>query len=253
MVSMASSDHGPDGLPRSVARAWGLAGRAARGPRPSLSVEAVVAAGVAVADRDGLDAVSMARVAEQVGASTMALYRYVEGKQELLALMADAALGLPPSITVEEGGWRQGLERWAWAYREAALLHPWALRLPIEGPPLTPNLVGWVETALRCLSDTALREEQKMSVLLLLSGYVRNEATLAVDLAAGSGAGQELMPSWAAMLRELTDPQAFPALHAVLASDALARDDPPEHEFRFGLERVLDGIAVLVGAQSSAR
>src|SRR5215204_3198203 len=240
---MASEDD--SGLPASIAAAWGRRARPTKGPRPALSLERIVEAAVAVAAAEGLDAVSMGRVAAELGSSPMSLYRYVAAKDELLALMVDAAVGAPPETHAE--GWRAGLSRWAWAYHDALRRHPWMLRVPISAPAITPNATAWLEHGLRCLADTALPESQKLSVMLLLSGYVRNEATLAADI--GAEAGGEIMPAWGRLLSELTTPADFPALHAALGSEAFAQDDDPDDEFVFGLERVLDGIAALVAAK----
>jgi AcrR family transcriptional regulator len=79
-------------LPADVALMWGLRDVTKRGPKPSLSVEDIVRAAIEIADAEGLAAVSMARVAERLGNSTMALYRHVKSKDELLILMSDAAL-----------------------------------------------------------------------------------------------------------------------------------------------------------------
>jgi AcrR family transcriptional regulator len=186
----------------------------------------------------------MARVAAELGASTMSLYRYVAAKDELLALMVDAAGGLPPAAAGEET-WRDGLARWAWGYHEALRRHPWMLRVPIGGPPITPNQVAWLEDGLRSLAATGLSEQQKLSAILLLSGFVRNDATLMADVAAAAG-GTEVMAGYARTLAELTDAERFPALHAAIASGAMDDDDDPDAEFVFGLERVLDGIAALI-------
>jgi hypothetical protein len=139
--------------------------------------------------------------------------------------------------------WRAGLARWAWTYHDALRRHPWVLRVPITAPPVTPNQIAWLEDGLRSLGGTGLTEPEKLSVILLVSGYVRNEATLAVDLQATTG---PIMPTWGRQIAALTDPERFPALHAALGSEAVARDDDPDDEFVFGLERVLDGIAALV-------
>ena len=230
-------------LPPSLAHAWGRRARPTKGPRPALSLERIVDAAVAVAEVDGLDAVSMGRVAGELGSSPMSLYRYVGAKDELLALMIDAALGPPPAAPA--GGWREWLSHWAWGYHHVLRRHPWVLRIPITAPAITPNLTAWLEQGLRCLGDTGLAEDQKLSVMLLLSGYVRNEATLAADI--GSGTAGEVMPTWGRLLRQLTTPEDFPALHAALGSEAFAHDDDPDDEFVFGLERVLDGVAALIG------
>lgn len=84
------------GLPASVEAAWGLRGRPTKGPRPGIGVERIVDAAVKLAATEGLQAVSMGRVAKELGASTMSLYRYVAAKDELFILMQEAATGLPP-------------------------------------------------------------------------------------------------------------------------------------------------------------
>ena len=236
----------PD-LPAGTAAAWGLRERPAKGPKPALSLERIVAAAVDLAVAEGIDAVSMNRVAAELGSSAMSLYRYVASKDELLALMIDAALGDTPRASPAAAGWRAGLERWAWIYHDALRRHPWVLRVPIGGPPVMPNQVRWLDDGLAALRDTGLTEPEKLSVILLVSGYVRNEATLAADVAAAAErGGGELMPAWGRVLQRLTDAERFPALHAALQSEAFARDDEPDDEFVFGLERVLDGVEALV-------
>ena len=78
----------------------------------------------------------------------MSLYRYVAAKDELLALMVDAALGAPGAPPDADEDWRAGLARWAWTYHDALRRHPWVLRVPISGPPVTPNQVAWLEDGL---------------------------------------------------------------------------------------------------------
>src|SRR5262245_60943816 len=108
------------GLPPGVQLLWGLREPGRRGPKPSLTLDEIVAAAIEVADAEGLAAVSMARVAKQVGSSTMALYRYVANKDELLLLMSDIGIDDPPVLPdAARGpeGWRKGLELWADAVR----------------------------------------------------------------------------------------------------------------------------------------
>ena len=183
----------------------------------------------------------------------MALYRYVASKDELVALMVDAALGAPPAAEPGED-WRAGLSRWAWGCHDALRRHPWALRVPISGPPVTPNQVAWLEDGLRALGATGLSEAEKASVVLLLSGYVRNEALLTADVTAGviaTGATpDEAMFGYARLMARLTDPDRFPALNAVLAAGVFDVADDPDDEFVFGLERILDGIEALIRARA---
>ena len=232
-------------MPASLIAAWGLRERASRGPKPGLSLARIVDAGVGVASTEGLAAVSMARVAEELATSTMSLYRYVAAKDELLMLMVDAALELPPAAD-PDAGWRTGLSRWAWGYHQRLSAHPWAVRVPINAPPTTPNQVAWMERALWSLRATALPEEEKASVLLLLSGYVRNDATLTAELTAAGFISDETMLGYSRRLATLTDPDRFPAIHALLEAGVFDRADPPEKEFSFGLERILDGVEALI-------
>jgi AcrR family transcriptional regulator len=233
-------------LPASIAAAWGRGARPSRGPKPGLSLERIVQAAIRIAATEGLAAVSMARVAAELGASTMSLYRYVAAKEELLELMADAALGPPPPRDNAQESWRAGLIRWAWAFHARMREHPWGVRIPTSGLPITPHLVAWVEDALQSLRQTGLGEQEKASIVLLLSGYVRGEATLTADLAAGGYLNDERMRGYADVLRMVTDPERFPALQAMLSARVLDTADDPDDEFSFGLECILDGVEALV-------
>lgn len=231
-------------LPASLAHAWGLTERPRRGPRPALSLEAIVEGAVRVAEAEGIGAVSMARVAKEVGASTMGLYRYVAAKDELWALMVDS-LGPPPPRPDDSETWREGLTRWAKSYMAVLRRHPWVVRIPISTPPITPNQVRWLEDGLQSLRDTNLPEEEKLSSLLLVSGFVRNDATLMLDIGSANP-DADVMPSYGRLLQRLTAPESHPAIHRALASGAFDIDDDIDDEFRFGLERVLDGIGLLI-------
>lgn len=235
-----------DALPPGVELAWGLRDPGARGPKRGLTLDRIVAAGIRLALTDGIGALSMARIASELGVGTMSLYRYVSAKDELLLLMVDAAIGPPPPPEPGED-WRAGLHRWAIGVWGRYRLHPWALRVPISAPPYGPNNVAWLENGLAALAGTPLAEQEKLSTVLLLSGFVRNVATLTADLLAGA-AGESVMPGYGAMIGRLTTAEQFPALHRAVASGALDDDDDIEVELDFGLERILDGIEVLIDA-----
>ena len=241
----------PDGeIPASIAAAWGVRERPHKGPKPALNLPRIVAAAVRVADTEGLDAVSMGRVAAELGAAPMSLYRHVSAKEELLKLMVDAAWGDSPGPLAPGENWRAGLSRWAWALRAGARRHPWVVRIPISGLPIMPREIAWFEDALADMAGTGLTEARKASVIMLLSGYVRNLAATEADIAAAvaaSGLGlDEWMASYPAMLGQLTDSQRFPALTAFIAAGVFDTFDDPDDEFIFGLDRILDGIEVLV-------
>ena len=248
---MGNTTDMPAAVPDAVAAAWGVRDRTRRkGPKPALTLSRIVRAAIRVADAEGLEAISMARVAAEAGTAPMSLYRHVSGKEQLLELMGDAAWGAPPTSPAPGESWREGLSRWTWTMRRAAARHPWAARLPITSLPVLPNQVGWFENALACMRDTGLSEARKASVILLLSGYVRNLAATEMDIAAAirdSGLAPDAwMARYGMMLRELTNAERFPALSAFLDAGVFDIADHPDDEFVFGLERILDGVAALM-------
>jgi AcrR family transcriptional regulator len=251
-VAMTEGE-GETGLPASIEYAWGLRARPAKGPKRGLSVERIVEAGIAIAESEGIGAVSMGRIAAELDSKPMSLYRYFASKDDLITLMIDAALA-PPSPIATSMSWRQELTHWCCQYRDALQRHPWVLRVPISGPPVTPNQLLFLEDGLQALRDTTLREDEKMSVLLLLSGFVRNEATLIVDInaaAASSGKpARDIMPLYGRMIRRLVDEERFPGLQRVIAAGVFDQDDNEDDEFHFGLERILDGVDLLMRSRS---
>jgi AcrR family transcriptional regulator len=236
-------------IPASIELAWGLRDRGKRGPKPGLTLDRIVTAGIKVALTEGVGALSMARVASELGVGTMSLYRYVAAKDELLTLMVDAALGSPSAAARAGGDWRSGLTAWAIGLRDAYRRHPWSLRVPISAPPLGPNNVAWLEQALRALAGTPLAEQDKLSCILLISGFVRNDATLTADFAAG-GSDEPGRPRYGTVLSQLIDAGDFPALREAIASGALDDEDDVDAEFNFGLARILDGIEALIRART---
>jgi AcrR family transcriptional regulator len=241
------------GIPGGVAAAWGVRERPHKGPKPTLSLERIVTAAVRVADTEGLNAVSMGRVAAELGTAPMSLYRHVSAKEELLTLMVDAAWGQPADGSGPGEGWRAGLSRWAWGLRAGARAHPWVARIPLNSLPIMPNEVAWFENALACLAGTGLSEARKASVIMLLAGYVRNLATTEADIEAAIQASGldplQWMASYPRMLAELADPRRFPALTRFIAAGVFEAQDGPDDEFIFGLDRILDGVQVLVQAR----
>jgi AcrR family transcriptional regulator len=251
MNADSDPDRPDDAIPPSIALAWGLRDRGTRGPKPALTVAQIAEAGIALAGRDGIEAVSMARVAAELGAGTMSLYRYFTSKDELLTLMVDTALGPPPPAQDRPAGWRPGLQWWARSVRGAYARHPWGLKVPITAPPLGPNNVAWMEAALAAMAGTPLAEAEKLSTLLLISGFVRNEATMSADIAAAAqAAAQPPSLTYGAILSQLADAEHYPAVHRAIAAGSLDDDDNEpgsfDADFDFGLERILDGIDALI-------
>ncbi|WP_428966633.1 TetR/AcrR family transcriptional regulator [Micromonospora fluostatini] len=240
-------------LPEGIELAWGLRERPGKGPRRSLSLEQVVAAGIAVADSEGLAAVSMSRVAGEVGVATMSLYRYVPTKSDLLDLMVDTAYGGPPDPLGPDAGWRPALAHWATELLARIRRRPWVRHVPIGGPPMGPNQVRWLEQGLAALRDTDLRGTARLSTVMLLSGYARTWASLTLDMAeAAVGSGvtpDEAGERYWRQLERLTRDGPYPELRRLMAEEAQDEDEELDAEWRFGLDRILDGVAALVRAR----
>ncbi|GII98941.1 TetR family transcriptional regulator [Sediminihabitans luteus] len=189
----AASSSTPAPLPRSVEILWGAPRAPRRGPRPALSTEQITDAAIALADADGLAAVSMARVAESLGVTTMALYRYVANKDELLTLMSDAGATPPPASFLEPGDhWRTGLERWTIAQLDLMLARPWLAELALFTLPVGPHRLAWLDRALAVLAGTGLPAGVQLTVVGLLSQHVLGEARMRADLARMAGVEQRL-------------------------------------------------------------
>jgi AcrR family transcriptional regulator len=192
----------------------------------------------------------MNRVAGELSTSAMALYRHVANKEELTVLMLESVAGRPPAPSADGETWRQALERWAFALLAMYREHRWFLQAPIAGPPATPRQLAWVEVGLAALAGTGLDENEKLSVILLLSGFVRNEATIEGQMVAAARAGERtldaVMSEYGTLLRRLVQADRFPMLRRVIDAGVLDVADDPDTEFVFGLTRVLDGIDLMV-------
>ena len=186
----AASTPGPVPLPPGLDLLWGRRERGRRGPKPGLSVDAIVEAAVRVADTEGLDAVSMARVAKELGFTTMSLYRYVTSKDELLQLMWNASAHGAESLVLHGDGWRERLREWALIQREMMDRHPWITQMPMAAPPLAPNSLTFVERGLETLDGTGLPDADKIRVIGLLSSYALSEGRMAHDAARAAAAAQ---------------------------------------------------------------
>lgn len=216
-----------------------------RGPRPTLTLEAITRAGITAADADGLAAVTMQRVAEALGVTKMALYRYVPGKAELVALMLDTALG-PPPAPEPDASWRQRLDAWARALFTGFRAHPWALEAAVGTRVVGPHELTWLEHAVAALDGSGLDGGEKLDVAVLLTGHVRNLAQQVTATTAAGGPEQAMEPALHLVLAGRED--RFPAVTAALASARTAGNQ--DQALDFGLARILDGVGALIDARA---
>lgn len=259
-----ASENAPPPLPPGLDLLWGRRERGQRGPRPGLSVDAIVDAAMRVADAEGLEAMSMARVAKELGFTTMSLYRHVASKDELLQLMWNASARGTENLVLEGDGWRARLRSWAMTQRRGLEEHPWITQMPMAAPPLAPNSLTFVELGLRSMDDTGLTDADRLRVIGLLSSYTLSEARMAHDAAraaahaaaGGDAAGGDAaaagpVPAWTfeGLLRELVDARTYPRLHAIAWSGAIGENPSgfdEWEEFLFGVECILDGVQALI-------
>ncbi|MDI2126490.1 TetR/AcrR family transcriptional regulator [Yinghuangia seranimata] len=251
---MASAKTGRSDPARTLALLWRGKEPAARGPKPGLGVDRIVAAAVELADEEGLAAVSMRKVAERLGVGAMSLYTYVPGKDELLNLMVDAVLAEADRPADFTGTWREGLELHARADRAVALRHPWLVGLSTPGLMLMgPGETARAEFAMRAVSDIGLTPREMADVVNMVDGYVRGVAQISADIGATNRETDVGYEDWWAqatpMLERFIQQSRYPALYGVWAAGAF--ETPPEEGFEFGLQRVLDGIEAWIDGRTA--
>jgi AcrR family transcriptional regulator len=209
-----------------------------RGPKPKLTREAVVDAAIALADREGLGAVTMQRLAGALNSKPMTLYRHVPSKDVMVELMWDAAFGTPPAA--QGGDWREGLSAWAAESFATLERHPWMIELVGSIRSVGPVWTAWLETGLAAMRDLPLSAGEKLSVLTLIDCHLRSAAILRF----GVKASPEWAENFGRMLERVSDDDGFPALGRLVQGGDLSRPGMSMDEmFDFGLDRILDGIA----------
>ncbi|WP_228449763.1 TetR/AcrR family transcriptional regulator [Streptomyces alkaliterrae] len=245
---MTTDYAGSGDLTRSLELLWKTKEPPTRGPRPGLDLEQVVAAAVRIADLEGLAALSMRRVAAELGVGTMSLYRYVPGKGELLDLMVDHVLGPSEELEPHRGkDWRTLLTYVARGSWELYTGHPWLLQINQSRPLLGPNAIGGFDFALSALDGLGLSGRQKVSVLVALDGYVLGVARtylLQRQVIEQSGVSDEEF--WKAQEPFLVRAMESGDYPQVAALDEDSFNASEEYTFDLGLRVLLDGVAALI-------
>lgn len=239
----AKSDPG-----RSLALLWGSHTRPGRS---GLTVRAIVTTAIELADAEGLEAATMRKVADRLGAGTMSLYTHVPGKAELTDLMIDTVLGElytgvdDPS---SRGDWRAGMRHVAERNWDLYLRHPWLLEIAGGRPTLGPNAIVKYEAELRVLDGIGLTDVQIDSVLTLVlthvEGVARSHAGLARAQRDSGMTDQEWWRATAPVLERVMAGTDFPLAARVgqASSEVYQASADPAHAFAFGLNVILDGV-----------
>lgn len=223
-----------------------------RGPERGLSLDDVVAAAIGLADREGLQAVTMRRLAQVLDVATMTLYTYVPGKAELLDLMLDAAYAQMPRADTTGQPWRRRLTAVAEENRALFDDHPWTASVSTLRPPLGPGLMAKYEHELSALEGLGLDDVSMDDALTYLLSFVQAAARATADaIAARQDSAMDDEQWWAAnapLLARVLDERSYPLATRVGAAAGSAHSSAhdPDHAYSFGLSRVLDGLAVLI-------
>ncbi|WP_437493945.1 TetR/AcrR family transcriptional regulator [Sorangium sp. So ce1014] len=238
---------------KSLALLWGSHGKPGRS---GLTVRAIVSAAIELADAQGLEAVSMRHLADQLKVGTMSLYTHVPGKAELTDLMVDTVFGdLYDDVDApsrQPGGWRGSLETIAARNWELYQKHPWLLELVKGRPVIGPNASLKYEAELRPLDGLGLTDVEMDSVLTLLlthvEGTARAQASARRTRQESGMTDVEWWVATAPLLDKVIDARRFPVATRVgqSAGEAYQGASSPEHAFRFGVERILDSVSLLI-------
>jgi AcrR family transcriptional regulator len=226
---------------------WMRPERAGRGPRPAHSRADIAAAAIRIADADGIEAVSLRRVAGELGTGTTTLYRYIATKDELFDLMIDSAIGerQPPAPT---GDWQADLRVIAYENRAMALRHPWLATLPATRPVLGPNSLAWLEATYATVDTRGLDPDEAMAqvgtVLTFVRGHVLDELA---EQEAARRSGMDMTTWLSAQARYgemIFNSGRYPRLSRIMIeAETPHADDRFERAFRAGLEHILAGLA----------
>jgi AcrR family transcriptional regulator len=229
---------------RSTDLLWGAGGPSGRRRKAGLSLDRIVRTAIELADAEGLTAVSMRRIAQRLGFTTMSLYRHLPGKEELTDLMRDRVIGEVAGPDREPRTWRMALEAWArrgWSIHQR---HPWLAVMSASQRVPGPNAIAHYEGALRAVAGSGLEPAERIAVVALVGGFVESTARQAVETARTEQATGVTEAEWwgarGSLFEKLGD---HPALESVWRSGGY---DRPLDPFDFGLQRILDGVERLV-------
>ncbi|MEU6821613.1 TetR/AcrR family transcriptional regulator [Streptomyces atriruber] len=230
---------------------WERMERPAATQRAALTPQKIAAVAVKVADAEGSAAVTMRRLATELGVAPMAAYRHVSGKDDLWALMVDrvtAEVVVPEDVT----GWRAVLRAYAVGSRHLMLAHPWLAQLPTPHFALTPNRMAMAERQLAALEHQGLDADTIMTAFRTVGAYVHGVSQAEVALRQymednGWTSGDEVRGGLAPQMTYLMSTGRYPAYRRYALG--AGRKDDAAWQFETGLDCVLDGIGVRLGLE----
>ncbi|MEN3266000.1 TetR/AcrR family transcriptional regulator [Pseudonocardia sp.] len=220
-----------------------------RGVRPALSEEKIVRAAVDLADAEGIDALSMRRIATELGSGTTSLYRHITGKDELIELMVDAVYGERPMPPGPGDDWRAGLAAVARSFRASLLRHPWLAQQASRRPALGPNVIARFDHALAVVDRFTHDATRANMIVSAVNTYVLGSvAAELADREAQRSTGMtedEWRDSVGTYVGHVVDSGRYPHFNRRILN---AEDPDADARFEFGLDCLLSGIASGAGA-----
>ncbi|MFC0106383.1 TetR/AcrR family transcriptional regulator [Kibdelosporangium aridum] len=245
-------EHSGGGDPRETLRLlWrSPQARSGRGRPPKVSLDKIVAAAMDLADRDGLDTMTMDKVAASLDVGTMTLYTHVPGKTELVDLMLDAAWQELDLVSTSDD-WRQQVELYAHRAVELYKRHPWLRMVSTTRPPLGPGLFARENFLIAALSTTGLSPTDVGAAANAIVTFVESAAAVQAEHAHGERlSGQSDDDWWAArqvFWENFFDPERYPAISEIWEKGGFNRSaaEAAANAFTLGLRALLDGIAAM--------
>ncbi|WP_424210921.1 TetR/AcrR family transcriptional regulator [Streptomyces sp. BI20] len=227
--------------------------RAARGPGRRFTLDEVLDAALALADTDGIDALTMRALAGRLGVTPMTLYTYVPGKADLVDLLLDRTLRTADRTPQDpDTPWRARVTAVAEERRALLRAHPWIAGLGLTRPPLGPGVMAAYEHELAAFEDLGLTDVEQDAALAHLLGFVERTVGTELRVEAERRAAPVTDAQWwaavAPVLARLVPPGAHPISERVgrAAGEAHGSAYGAEHAWTFGLTCVLDGFEALV-------
>lgn len=209
--------------------------------RPGLNRERILQAAVELADEQGIETLSMRKLAQSLGGGAMSLYNHVAGKDDLLAGMVDLVFAELPELTADQG-WREAMTERAHALRDAFRRHPWALGQMDVSPQPGPQSLAHHDAVLGVLRAGGFSLAAAGHAFSVLDSYIygyclQDRAMPLVTPEQTAALAQEMIQALPA--------EHYPALHEFTRERVLEPGYDYGAEFAVGLELVLDGVAAL--------
>lgn len=233
-----------------------LWGRSPKAGRTGLTLAAILDAALRLADRSGLEQVSMRKLAEELHVGPMSLYTHVPSRAELVDLLVDHVhKEIRPADLAGTTGWRDGLVKIAEANWRLYERHPWLIDVDTTRPPLGPGTIAKYDAELGALDDAGLGDIQMDQVLSLVLEHVKAGARQrwGQDRVQATTSDADWWASASPLLAALMNPRDYPLASRVgqSAGEEYQAAIDAERAYHFGLSTILDGVAVLIAGKDT--